>query len=579
MFAAVALFFCGLCISAGAARFYTPSYGGSNPEVIGGFDLGADGSLAPIPGSPFPGGGSTGGLVGLAFTPDGSAAVTAFLFTGGVQGYSVPAGGVFGFTDSIPAASTTGEAITPDGRFAYAGTREFGGPAEGILRLAIGSGGSLTKLSPNAGGTEEFGDLAITPDGKYLFAAQLGQVRRFAIDLDGSLTSLGATPAPSAMFTAVSPDGRFLFLQTSAGLASFAIHPDGQLEEAGPALVIPGLSPRLFAVAPDGRHVYLADYNHKSIVTVAIGGDGTPTFAGETPLEGPPESVGVSPDGRHLVFYQGGGSENGIGVASIGSDGTPTVLPTFAPWNTGEPERLVFQPQPTPVARFASKAGASGAATSFDAGASERAARYDWDFGDGTTLADGGPAPSHAYANAGTYQVTLVVTDAQGCSLRQVYTGQSTVCPGGDAARATSSVTVAAAAGGKPKPKKKPKSKTNPKPVISKLKVVPAKFAPKLRGVEPGKIKLGTSFRYRVSEAATVRFKIERKKGKRFKKLGSRPQAAKAGANKLKWNGKLKGKPLKPGRYRATVVATDKAGGRSAPKTVGFRILSVPPPR
>ena len=89
-----------------------------------------------------------------------------------------------------------------------------------------------------------------------------------------------------------------------------------------------------------------------------------------------------------------------------------------------------------------------------------------------------------------------------------------------------------------------------------------------------------------MNEAGTVRFRIERKVRRpikctrkkkcirfRFKALGSRSQAAKAGANKLKWNGRLNGMPLRPSSYRATVVATDKAGGRSAAKTVGFRIL------
>jgi PKD repeat protein len=40
--------------------------------------------------------------------------------------------------------------------------------------------------------------------------------------------------------------------------------------------------------------------------------------------------------------------------------------------------------------------------------------RYDWNFGDGTTLVDGGPTPTHAYAAAGTYNVTLTVVDNDG---------------------------------------------------------------------------------------------------------------------------------------------------------------------
>jgi uncharacterized repeat protein (TIGR02543 family) len=36
---------------------------------------------------------------------------------------------------------------------------------------------------------------------------------------------------------------------------------------------------------------------------------------------------------------------------------------------------------------------------------------YDWDFGDGTTLANGGASPSHTYSDNDAYQVCLTVTD------------------------------------------------------------------------------------------------------------------------------------------------------------------------
>lgn len=581
-----------LCGSAsGSARFFTPSYGSGPPEVIGGFQLGDDGSLAPIPGSPFPGG--DGGLWGFAFTPDGTAAVSGFYFTGGVQGYSVLPSGVFSLANTVPTASATGVAVTPDGRFAYAGTREFMGvPGEGIRRFSVGAGGTLMPLTPNAGGTDEYGDIAISPDGRFLFAAQFGNVQRFSIGSDGSLTPLGSTPTPLAMFMAVSPDGSFLFLETFDGVATFAIGPDGQLKEVGPSVAVPGSSMKIFSVAPDGRHVYLPDYNSDVIFTIAIAEGGAPTIVGETPVENP-EMVSVSPDGRFLVFYEGGGSEDGLGVAAIGPDGVPTVLPLFVPWVTYEPERLTFQPQPTPVARFTATPAVVGEATQFNAGASERAVRYDWSFGDGTILSDGGPTPSHSYAEPGTYEVTLAVTDAQGCSLRHVYTGQSTLCPGGAPARTVGAVTVPA----KGLVKVLAKAAV---PVIDGVRVSPRKFAPKMRGVKAGKVKLGTTFRYTVSEDATVRFKIERKtlgrlvggkcrprtsanaarkKCPLFKKLGSREQAGKAGANQLPWNGKLHGRPLPPGPYRATAVATDAAGGRSLPKRATFRVLPLPPLR
>jgi 6-phosphogluconolactonase (cycloisomerase 2 family) len=560
---------CSFCASASAARFYMPSYGSGPPEVIGGFELGADGSLAAIPGSPFQAEeAGTGGIIGLAFTPDGHRAASDFLFTGGIQGYSLAPGGAISLTNTLPTAEATGIAVSPDGRFAFLPTRNPS--AEGVTRFAIGGDGSLSRLEPSSGTGESY-EVAVTPNGRFLYTVKEGKIQGFEIGSDGTLAPLGATEVSSARYLGVSPDGRFLFVTLSEGFRTLAIGSDGSLTPVGAPLTLSGgaASIDFFGIAPDGSHVYLPESNEDKIYSVAIGADGTPTLAGEVAVENP-EGVGVSPDGRFLVTYSAY-SPYGIRVVAIGPGGSLSLLPSFVEFSSVEPEPLVFRPQPAPVARFAISAAIAGQATHFDAGGSEYAVRYDWNFGDGTTGADAGSTPTHTYTTPGTYQVTLVVTDAQGCSVNQVYTGQSTVCPGGAVARAEATVTVPSAS--------KPKRKPNATPVLRKLRAVPRAFVPKLRGLELGKVKLGTTFHFMVSEPATVRFKFERKQGKRFKKLGSRSKKAKKGAGTLKWNGKLHGKPLKPGRYRATVIATDKEGARSAPKTVGFRILSVPPSR
>jgi 6-phosphogluconolactonase (cycloisomerase 2 family) len=564
----------------GAARFYTSDYGSKTPEEIGGFDLGSDGSLTPIPGSPFPAEEpGLGGLWDLAFSPDGTRAMTGFYFTGGVQSYTVPPNGIFQLAGpAIPTASATSVAIAPDGRFAFASTREFGGmPAEGIRRFALNADGTLTPLSP-AGGAGEYEDIAITPDGRFLYATAGNKIERFAIGADGSLASLGATPALGARFLAMAPDGRFLFAQvnggSSGGISSFAIDGDGGLQQiGGPALVSDAFI-RLFAMAPDGRHLYLADSNQDAVHAFAIAADGTPGVIGSMPIKNP-ESVGVSPDGHSLVYYRAGGSDNALGVASIGPDGVPVAPGHETPWSSGEPERIVFQPHPAPVAKPIIETIPKGLTYDFSGAGSERAATYEWDFGDGSKFVSGSPATPHTYAKSGIYRVTLRVSDGSGCSNQHLYDGHSTVCPGG--AGAVGSLTV------------------DTLPVLGKPKATPKNFRAKPKGKAKGKF--GTTFRYTVNEAATVRFKIEQKKigrlvGKKckprtsknagrkkcpiFKRVGSRSQAAKAGADKLKWNGKLKGKPLSPGPYRATAVATDSAGGRSEPQTVGFRILALP---
>ena len=65
-------------------------------------------------------------------------------------------------------------------------------------------------------------------------------------------------------------------------------------------------------------------------------------------------------------------------------------------------------------------AGFVGDTVVFDGSASTDAdgavVRYDWDFGDGIVAADAGPVPTHVYAAAGQFTVTLTVTDGLGAT-------------------------------------------------------------------------------------------------------------------------------------------------------------------
>jgi hypothetical protein len=108
------------------------------------------------------------------------------------------------------------------------------------------------------------------------------------------------------------------------------------------------------------------------------------------------------------------------------------------------------------------------------------------------------------------------------------------------------------------------------------------------------KHKKGTVFRFTLSEAATARIVIAqrrpgRRKGKRCvaptKKLarakkctritrrGTLTRASHAGLNKVAFSGRIGTKALRPGRYQATLRATDAAGNISTAKTIRFRIV------
>ena len=57
---------------------------------------------------------------------------------------------------------------------------------------------------------------------------------------------------------------------------------------------------------------------------------------------------------------------------------------------------------------------------------------YDWDFGDGTVVLGAGATPSHTYATADTFFVTLTVTDNDGASSATVITTATIVAGGSD---------------------------------------------------------------------------------------------------------------------------------------------------
>jgi PKD repeat protein len=92
---------------------------------------------------------------------------------------------------------------------------------------------------------------------------------------------------------------------------------------------------------------------------------------------------------------------------------------------------LTVKPGTDPVARFTISQSPTtvGTPVTFDGTASTAVApktivRYEWDFGDGSSIVStAGPmSPAHAYANAGTYTIRLTVFDSAGLSASTTHT-------------------------------------------------------------------------------------------------------------------------------------------------------------
>jgi hypothetical protein len=116
-----------------------------------------------------------------------------------------------------------------------------------------------------------------------------------------------------------------------------------------------------------------------------------------------------------------------------------------------------------------------------------------------------------------------------------------------------------ASGGGNATPPPPPGDMTGP--TVRRLRMTPRRFRPRRRA---------TAFRFVLSEQADVRVVIRR----RGKRMGAITRADRpAGPNRIFFNGRFRGRRLKPGAYVAVLFATDQAGNLSAPKLLGFRVL------
>jgi hypothetical protein len=99
------------------------------------------------------------------------------------------------------------------------------------------------------------------------------------------------------------------------------------------------------------------------------------------------------------------------------------------------------------------------------------------------------------------------------------------------------------------------------RPVVRKLGMTHRRFRVR-RGA--------TAFRFRLSERSSVKIVIKR----RGKRVGTiRRRGLSKGAHRVRFNGRLKGRKLRPGRYLAVLTATDAAGNVSRPRRIRFRVL------
>ncbi|WP_037256523.1 beta-propeller fold lactonase family protein [Kibdelosporangium aridum] len=435
----------------------------TGPHNVSVYTVGQGGALDPL-GDPV----ATGaGARGIVFTPNGKYAFVVALEENTVYPYAVASdGGLVRNGQPVETGGDTpvGIAMAPDGRTLYVANL-LSEPFGTVTVFAVHPNGTLARRgNPVPTGFPEARNVAVSPDGRFLFVSHgvPGDVDpdvivTFVIRPDGTL---GAARPPVPIGAAgggigITPNGVFLYvvcLETD-DVHGFRIGYDGSLTPVPGSPFPAPRTPEGVAVTPDGGHLYVASVATRPVHTPEE--DGVWTFSiddkgtlhrVQSRVEAGVGPVGISttPDGKWL-YVSNFFSNNVSGFAIEPTPVPREVAGSPFPANGIGPafDSVAVLPNQGPTASFTAIPGRT---TRFDATGSRdrdgKIARYDWDFGDGTTLRDGGPKPEHVYDRPGVFVVKLVVTDDEGCSVRQVFTGRTALCNGSSAARASKSVVV-----------------------------------------------------------------------------------------------------------------------------------------
>ncbi|HEY1711544.1 MAG TPA: beta-propeller fold lactonase family protein [Solirubrobacteraceae bacterium] len=297
-------------------------------NAIAGFDRHADGTLTPIPGSPFvTGGAGTGAVIGsqgaLQLTAGGRVLLAVDPGSNDISELLV---GRDGRLARLPGGTTPSQGNEP---VSIAVSR-------GLVYVAnAGAGGSnyagfafdrFGQLRPIPGATfalpdaAQPGDVLLNSTATKLVGTRVGtsQIDSFAIDRSGRLHAASGSPFAAqgagpfgSEFSPVNPDQVFVSNAhggTDAGTVSaFNDGPSGVLSSIG-ASPFPNhqTAPCWVEISRDGRHLFAVNTAVPSISSYRIHRDGTLRLIANTPFAGAdastfaPEDARLSPDGSTL---------------------------------------------------------------------------------------------------------------------------------------------------------------------------------------------------------------------------------------------------------------------------------------
>ncbi len=394
----------------------------------------------------------------------------------------------------------------------------------------------------------------VSPDGRFVYVTgrrgPIGPpasnadtaIAALTISPDGSLHTITGTPLyipaqVNSFGASITPDGKFMYVAQSNGdkIHGFVLNPTtgAPTVMAGSPFQAAGDTPSELAVEPDGDQLWVSEVFGKSVEGFSIDPDDGSLTQNVDPviLSGQARGIAVSPDAAFL--YDSLLADPGA-VAGFSVDATSLQPLAGSPFPTGGAFPNFFSvgvtPTQTPDPAFKAAGGKADEPLPFNASETTVAGgfptRFDWDFGDGFSLGNGGPKPTHVYLDDGTYKVKLTVRND--CALDAQFTdgvasvGSAVYCNGPPTATVAHKVTVDSKVDGKLRAKRKQKQKDGKVAVKAKVKAG-ERLTAKLKGKV---IQGGRSFALKgktknVGAGKTKKLKLKLSRGK-AKKLRAR---------------------------------------------------------
>jgi YVTN family beta-propeller protein len=348
-------------------------------------------------------------------------------------------------------------AITPNGKRAY--VANFAGDSATVIETATRKPIATIPLPANAE------RIAISPDGKTAYVTVEGNEHVFPIDTETNELGTPIAVGPEASAVAFTPDGK----QAYVGVAPHAVQ---AIETAtgrkvgGPIEVAE--YPTAIVFTPDGSTAYVTAGTEVAVISTALGKktQGISNLAKATGIAMDPHGLRfyVSRDSESVTVYSTSGNEQvglpiGLsgepreialtpmgGTAYVAVAGAETIVPLDARNSNAVPiagtpinmpgsgvGQLVVAPDQSPTAAFTPPDMTVGYASTFDGSASSdpdgRILLWKWNFGEGILGFE--PTLTRSFNTVGTRNVSLSVTDNEGCSAEQVFTGRTAYCSGG----------------------------------------------------------------------------------------------------------------------------------------------------